>query len=222
MDAAFNAAYLTLLRGADFVAAGLCSPTMRKRALGAGSNSERYCARLTGNALRELDRFLNLLADETSRMLDLPVSPGQRNTANKLRDIDALCLCCADHSRLGALGRARELLYRCEGRLGRRDQADLWILAAGWPGHDARRASAVRTTRLLVIDDDLARIGELYRRLAEALAGLVGSSPTPMATWSAVPPSAPHTTDLRAAVDDDIGAQASDKTGGRQALRSAA
>ncbi len=175
-DAAFNAAYLTLLRGAEFVAAGLRSAAVRTCARGAGSDGERYRARLIGNALRELDRFLHLLADETSRLLDLRVSPGQRNTANKLRDIDELCLCYADYSRLRALGRARELLYRRDSRLGRGDRAELWSLAASWPRDDARRASPRRTIRLLVIDDDLARIGTFYRRLAKALAEVVRSA----------------------------------------------
>lgn len=220
-DAAFNAAYLTLLRGAEFVAAGLRSPAVRKCARGAGSDGE-YRARLIGNALRELDRFLNLLADETSRLLDVRVSPGQRNTANKLRDIDELCLCYADHSRLRALGRARELLYRRDGRLGRGDRADIWSLGASWPDDDARRVSPLRTTRLLVIDDDLARIGALYQQLAKALAGVVGSARTPAATCPAAAPSAPRTAGLRGAAGDGVAVQAPDKRGDRSVLQPAA
>jgi hypothetical protein len=218
-DAAFNAAYLTLLRGAEFVAAGLRSPAARTCARGAGSDGERYRARLIGNALRELDRFLNLLADETSRLLDVRISPGQRNTANKLRDIDELCLCYADHSRLRALGRARELLYRRDGRLGRGDRAEVWSLAASWPGDDARRGSPGRTTRLLVIDDDLARIGALYRRLAKALAGVAGSVRTPASTCPVAAPSAPRTAGLRGATGDGVAAQAPDKCGERPVLQ---
>jgi hypothetical protein len=221
-DAAFNAAYLTLLRGVEFVASGLRSPAVRKCARGAGSDGEPYRARRVGNALRELDRFLNLLADETSRLLDLRVSPGQRNTANKLRDIDALCLCQADHWRLCALGSAREILYRRDGRLGRQDRLEIWIVAAGWPHLDGRRASLGPPIRLSVIDDDLASIGALYRRLAKALAGLAGSSQSPALTCPVVAPSASHTADLRAAAGDDIASLAPDKPGGPPALQSAA
>lgn len=221
-DAAFKTAYLTLLRASDFVAAGLRSPVIRRRARGVTSGDGRYRTRLIGNALRELDRFLNLLADETSRLLGLRVSPGQRNTANKLRDINALCLCHADHSRLRALGRAREILFRRDGRLGRHDRLQIWIAAAAWPDNDVRRVSLGPIIRLAVTDDDLACIGALYRRLAKALAGLAGSPPAPTVTWSAVAPSALHTADLRVLADGGIASPARDKPDSQTVLQPAA
>lgn len=130
-----------------------------------------YRAKLIGNALRELDRFLNLLADETSRILALPVLEHQHNTANKLRDIAVLGLCVADHARLLALGRMRERLYHCGGQLTSPNQHDIWALAVGHAAGSQRRSPHRRVPKGsdFVTDDDLADIASFYRGLANRL-----------------------------------------------------
>jgi len=160
-----------LLRGADFVAAGLRSPDLRGADYAVHLSSARYRPKLIGNALRELDRFLNLLADEASRILALPVLEHQHNTANKLRDIAVLRLCVDDHSRLQALGRMRERLYHCGGQLTSLRQLDIWTLAAGRAAGIDRRAPRRRVLdgSYFVTDDDLIDIATFYRGLAMKL-----------------------------------------------------
>lgn len=162
-------AYDTLTRGGDFLANGL-------RAASAGTGPSpiggRYYARVIGNALRELDRFLNLLADEAARVGGLRVSPGQRNTANKLRDLATLRLSHRDHARLCALGRSRECLLHCNGLVTRGDDRGGSTMTAGWPERrrpDAPLRRVPVNDRLIVSVDDLADIRDFYRRLAIAL-----------------------------------------------------
>ena len=123
-----------------------------------------------GNALRELDRFLNILGDEAARLLCLPITRGQHNTANKLHGIAALGLCRADHARLRALGRSRERLYHCNGRLTDDDQSESWMLAAGRPREAHGELAPMADGRIIVVTaDDLAAIAAFYRRLAMML-----------------------------------------------------
>jgi hypothetical protein len=167
-DAAFMRAYDTLARGADLLANGLRSASA---GTGPSPTGGRYCARVIGNALRELDRFLNLLADEAARVGGLRVSPGQRNTANKLRDMAAIRLSHRDHARLRALGRSRECLFHCNGRVTRGDDRGGSTMTAGWPERrrpDAPLRRVPLNERLVVSIDDLADIRDFYRRRAFA------------------------------------------------------
>lgn len=153
-------------RGADFLTNGL-----RTAATGDGPSPihDRYSAKVIGNALRELDRFLNLLADEAARVSGLLVSPGQRNTANKLRDMAMIGLSLRDHARLRALGRSRECLIYCNGLVTRGDDRGSPIMTAGWPKGSSPDAPLCRVPlndRLIVTCDELANICAFYQRLA--------------------------------------------------------
>ncbi len=97
-----------------------------------------------GNALGELDRFLNVLVDEVADWIGAPVRPGQRNTANKLSalhdvtghdvtghdvggqevvrrsgagtDVGRTGVAETGHARLSAIGRSRDFLKHAGGR----------------------------------------------------------------------------------------------------------
>jgi hypothetical protein len=164
-DVEFANAYATLLRAAAFVTA--------RAHLAHQVGPEPYRAKMIGNALRELDRFLNLLADETTRLLGLPLSPGQKNTANKLGEIDALRLSWGDYQRLRALGRSREILYHCDGRIARGDRPGVARFTTGWQvrdGCDAPLREIAAGTVLTVTDDDLRDAAAFYQRLGLDLA----------------------------------------------------
>lgn len=168
-------AYATLSRGAAFLA-GEVGPTFFSLAACVSSSpGERYRAKAIGNALRELDRFLNVLADEVSRVLSLPVSEGQQNTANKLRELDGLNLSDGDRLRLRALGRSRECLFHLDGRVAAGDRRGGSTFTAGWPaleGHDRRLRLVTVGDYLVVSDADLRDIAEFYRHLARRLCRL--------------------------------------------------
>jgi hypothetical protein len=73
-----------------------------------------------GNALGELDRFLNVLVDEVADWIGAPVRPKQRNTANKLSALHRVTGAAVHrrtgHARLSAIGRSREFLKHAGGR----------------------------------------------------------------------------------------------------------
>jgi hypothetical protein len=175
----FAAAYETLLIGADVVGTGLQPPT------GVAAPGERSAAfmasraRLVGNALRELDRFLNVLADELAQVIGVPAAPRQHNTANKLRDIGSLRLSVADHRRLRALGRSRERLARGRGLRSAGDGGAPWEFAARGAADpaDRRGRSPVVGDTMVVTGDDLASIAAFYRRLATTIARAAAVAP---------------------------------------------
>ena len=171
LDTAFSHAYQTLLRGADFLANGIGT-----RAPGI---SGRYRAKVIGNGLRELDRFLNLLIDEARRAADLPGAPRQHNTANKLRGWSIFDLSDSDHARLRALGRSRDCLFHCEGRVTRGDGRAGTVFSTGWRDRDRPGAPLVRVPiggMLNLTGDDLADVCSFYRHLAIRLAALATGS----------------------------------------------
>jgi len=172
-------AYGTLARGSAFLAASL-----RARA-GTGQDGLPGAsgAKVVGNGLRELDRFLSLLLDEAAGTV---CSPGfdqrdfarQNNVANKIGTFYGLAgLDRPDVRRLRAIGRVRVCLHHCRGVV--HDFAlwdDLSTAAGDLPG----RPRLDPPERLAVTFEDLARICEFY---AQSGAGLIavcgGTDPVP-------------------------------------------
>lgn len=162
MSDAAARAHATLRRGALFLGAGL---RLQDMALPPGAIAGRYRAKVIGNGLRELDRFLNVLIDEASLCLGLPAAPGQRNTANKLHALrETLGLGHEHDSQLRALGRSRDCLFYCNGVVKQRG------VTAGWPAPDGPRRFAVGED-LVVTPADLAGICGFYEGIAAELVG---------------------------------------------------
>lgn len=104
-------AHDTLLRGAAHLSRHV-APRCDEAASVSGVH-----APFIGNALGELDRFLNVLVDEAARWLGEPIRPEQRNTANKLRTLKlAMGESDRGHARLSAVGRSRDYLKHSGGR----------------------------------------------------------------------------------------------------------
>lgn len=126
-----------------------------------------YRARVLGNGLRELDRFLNLLVDEVARELappgfDHPAFARRRNTARKLRLVLARMERPSPHeARLRAIGRSRDCLFHCGGIVRRGREKSL---AAAWPN-----AVPVAGRALSVRPADLASVCRFYDVLAADL-----------------------------------------------------
>jgi hypothetical protein len=158
-DASAIHAHATLRRGALFLCAGRPGdPVAGERLAGP------HRARLLGNQLRELDRFLNILIDEVASSRGIATRTGERNTANKLaRFKGALALDDADHARLSALGRMRECLFHCRGRVGRGTAG----LTTGWPGNAPRRFAPGQ--EITMSPQELAGIGGFYLDIADGL-----------------------------------------------------
>ena len=171
-------AHATLERGARFLGAGLRPGQGRAPAAISG----QYRAKVIGNGLRELDRFLNLLLDEASFRLGLPVRPAQRNTANKLRTFRASTGIEGekDEVRLRALGRSRDCLFHSGGIVTRGDVREGRRMTAGWggPGLADGLQSFGIGEELVVTDADIAGICAFYEALA---AEIVASSAAPRA-----------------------------------------
>lgn len=171
----------TLFRGAAFLGACLRAPTAHDVESRSPAIVGRYRAKVIGNGLRELDRFLNLLIDAASDAAGLPDRPGQRNTANKLAAYRAaLALPNDDDRRLRALGRSRDCLFHCGGRVRRGDHRDASTLTVGWserPGRDAPLDRVTIGQQLTVTRGDLDDVCLFYRRIAHELCGTVNHAP---------------------------------------------
>lgn len=132
----FSLRLATLHRGAHFVAGGCQPPGGTMPTTIAGP----YRAKVIGNSLRELDRFLNLLADEVGRSMarspdDLRAIQREHNTANKIRSLRRRRgLASPDHERLRALGRSRDCMFHCDGLVMRGDAPGESHLTLGWTG----------------------------------------------------------------------------------------
>ncbi|MBU3076778.1 hypothetical protein [Sphingomonas quercus] len=172
-------AFATLLRGTAFLgrhpaAIGTETPVAARR----------LRAKVLGNCLRELDRFLNLLIDEVAaEACPGRIEPigfaGQRNTANKLRTLYAILGAASpDHHRLRALGRSRDCLFHCGGVARRGDRHGGTRMTAGWPPSaglsDAPLMSVALGDTLVVTPVDLRRVCDFYEEIA---AGLVALNP---------------------------------------------
>lgn len=172
MSECFARALATLEAGANFFGAGLRDvrrpiPPSALRVVG------QHRAKVIGNGLRELDRFLNRLVDEALYVRRQAAFPGERNTANKLRtffrDLDRPDV---DGARLRALGRSRECMFHCEGRVRRGDGIGNSFMTAGWPdvpgsGAPLRRFAIGET--MIVNEADLADIAAFYLRLVREI-----------------------------------------------------
>lgn len=171
----------TLFRGAAFLGACLRAPIAHDIESGSPAIPGRYRAKVIGNGLRELDRFLNLLIDAASTAEGLPVHPGQRNTANKLSDYRAAkSLPNRDGDRLRARGRSRDCLFHCGGRVRRGDRRGAMAMTVGWPARTGGDAPLDRVTigqELTVTRGDLDDVCLFYRRIAHELCGTVGLAP---------------------------------------------
>lgn len=154
---ALDGAQATLQRGAAF--------------LGRGPWADGpYRARLIGNGLRELDRFLNILIGEVAAVLGIATGRHERNTANALRRLrDTLGIADDDHARLTALGRSRDCLYYCGGVVRRGDTRGGNAMTSGWAeGADGLRrlplGSALDVTQM-----QLAEACCYYAAIGDAL-----------------------------------------------------
>ena len=170
----FDRARVTLERAADFLAAGLRAGAP----VGPNPIAGPYRAKVIANGLRELDRFLNLLIDEARRVAGLPIFTHQRNTANKFTADDFQYRhSLADYERLRALGRSRECLFHCQGRVLRGDRADAERMTAGWPeipGTVTPLRRFALGSEMSVSQQDLADVAVFYRRLGEEISAGVG------------------------------------------------
>jgi len=173
MHEAFEHAFATLDRGARFLGAGGGQAPIAMRSRYSVPVTGPYHAKVIGNGLRELDRFLNLLIDEAAHALGRPAFPGQRNTANKLNGLYAsFGLAPRDDARMRALGRSRECLFHCDGRVLRGDLRDGVRLTLGWPevpGTDSPLRCVAIGETMVVAREDLADIAAFYRRLGSEL-----------------------------------------------------
>jgi hypothetical protein len=171
----------TLFRGATFLGACLRAPAAHEVESGSPAIAGCYRAKVIGNGLRELDRFLNLLIDAASTAEGLPVRPGQRNTANKLSAYRAAkSLPNHDEARLRALGRSRDCLFHCGGRVRRGDRRGAGAMTVGWPtraGCDAPLDRVMVGQDLNVTRGALDDVCLFYCEIARDLCGGVDLAP---------------------------------------------
>lgn len=136
-------------------------------------------ARLQGNRLRELDRFLSILLDETARAVrgaghDGPGFARLRNTPNKLRLVETMAAerGCAhsaarDNGRLRAIGRISACLNHCAGVVHAAGMAGDVALANGRADENAPLSGA--SDRLRLSAQTLDAIGLFYREIGDRL-----------------------------------------------------
>lgn len=170
------AAHRTLVRGSAFLAHSL-----RARACengeGGGTIAGPGGAKVVGNGLRELDRFLSLMIDEAACIVapagfDKAAFARRRNVADKIRRFHILAgIDPADDARLRAIGRVRDCLHHCRGIVHDAGLHDDLRIAGGGV---AERPTA--DARLAVSFDALSRICGFY---AAAGAGLVAACAAP-------------------------------------------
>lgn len=158
-------AHATLQRGADFLAQGLVREGPPRAIEG------RYRARVLGNGLRELDRFLSLLIDALAGACGLAMPRGERNTANKLAALRAMTGAPhGDHARLAALARSRDCLFHCEGLVRRGDRRGDAGMTVGWPMREGAALPRVAIgERLSLSNAELDEICGYYRMIAAQL-----------------------------------------------------
>jgi len=163
-------AYRTLCNAALFLGAAPTSP-------GADPARVRYPAKVLGNGLRELDRFLSVLLDEVAAgtgwsMEDLAPLARIRNTPNKLAAVSLRMDLQDQHdARLRALGRCRDTLFHCGGVVRRGDRRHARTLTLGWPGDMPDGGARVLQIgeHLSLGPADLAWICAFYVRIGDSL-----------------------------------------------------
>lgn len=176
-SAELNRAYATLLRGSRFLSLGLGGPGATLRPI-----EGRYRAKVIGNGLRELDRFLNLLIGEAAHCRGIALPGDERNTANKLARLrHALRVPDPDHARLVALGRSRDCLFHCSGTVRRGDGRGAAVMTIGWRGKGGRLRRIPVGTEMAVSSADLFEVSLYYLDIADRLLAEAGSIPNGIA-----------------------------------------
>ncbi|HWW66307.1 MAG TPA: hypothetical protein VNZ43_16250 [Sphingomonadaceae bacterium] len=170
-------AHATLARGVDFFI------LYADHRMGGGVGTPPH-ARVLGNRLRELDRFLNILADEAAlclgqRQSEVRAFTRLRNTPNKLRLVRAMMgIDGAEHARHRAIGRISACLHHCGGRIHAISLLDDIVAAAGAPESEDRCASLPPDRAVLRIAPwILVSIAEFYREIGDQLVDQVRSRP---------------------------------------------
>jgi hypothetical protein len=165
------AAYGTLERGSAFLARSLQARARAGQAAMSGAGG----AKVVGNGLRELDRFLGLLLDAAADAVSNPEFDRQgfsrlSNVANKLDAFYRLAgltgMAARDAERLRAIGRVRSCLHHCRGVV---HDPSVW--------DDLRVATDIRSCaeysktpdRLTVSFAELAQICRFYAQVGSGL-----------------------------------------------------
>lgn len=161
-------AHHTMVRGAVFLAGWA-----DREAVEAWPDAAR--TRFIGNSLRELDRFLSILADEAAACLapighDRPGFARLRNAPNKLRAVNAMMdLPCPAHEPLRAIGRLRACLHHCGGAVRAGGLGDGLSDAVAAAGAIGRISDLEGQPMLSVCTQHLANISIAYRAIADDL-----------------------------------------------------
>jgi hypothetical protein len=102
---------------------------------GPGIAAGEHARRVTGNGLREIDRFFCLLLDAIGG----EGLAGQHNCANKVGHVLALLGAQADYARhLRSVGRVRDCLAYTDGTVRRGDDRFATLLTMSWPDSGTR------------------------------------------------------------------------------------
>lgn len=138
----------------------------------------RYRAKVIGNGLRELDRFLCHFVQALAEARGIAMREEGRNTANKVTQLRGqLGLPDPDRARLVALARTRNCLFHCSGLVERPDMRGGSTMTIAWYGAGGRALRrAALGERLEVSAPELLEICLYYQALAGRLlneAGLV-------------------------------------------------
>jgi hypothetical protein len=161
-------AHVTLLSG--------CAFWERQASSGGSPIGEREglpFTRLSGNRLRELDRFLSILLDEIALRHGGPDHDGsafarQRNTSRKLYAVERMIgVTCLSDLRLRAIGRVSACLHHCSGAIHSSGLRNDLHLAAG--SDPASGDIGHAEERLLLSPDSIIAICRFYRDLGDRL-----------------------------------------------------
>ncbi|MBO9378244.1 hypothetical protein GG804_15855 [Sphingomonas histidinilytica] len=171
-----------LLRAHATLSAGCAFVAMRAGQEEAARTSHPAHARMTGNRLHELDRFLSVLIDEAASLRTGPRRDARffarmRNTPEKLRRLgSAAALHGAVGQRLGAIGRVCAYLRHCGDGVHRSGLAHDMRLAGGRA--DQERPTAEASMAMYLEPPTIVAIAGLYRFVGDALIGAVdGTAP---------------------------------------------
>jgi hypothetical protein len=164
-------AHRTLLAASRFLGSGLaCS--------NGAAIAGRYRAKVLGNGLRELDRFLSVLLDEVAWAAGWDGAEHLalvrlRHTADKLGHVRSRPgVTDGDVARLRALAHCRNILFHCNGLVRRGDTRHAASLTLGWPANadEGQAATILRVgERLAVSPAELLWVCALYCRIGDAL-----------------------------------------------------
>ncbi|MDQ0251521.1 hypothetical protein J2W22_003609 [Sphingomonas kyeonggiensis] len=167
-------AHVTLERGAQFLGRGLDAGAARTIA-------GPYRAKVIGNGLRELDRFLQLLVLAIAAARGIALPEQERHTANLVARLrETLGVADPDRARLLALGRTRDCLFHCGGLVRRGDARGGAVMTIGW--HGAGGGTLLRVAVGERLDPSARQLLDIclyYRALAAALLSEAGLAVPP-------------------------------------------